>query len=304
MKKLTAKQRKDRGRLLDEWLSNKNELLTNWKNSLDAEINNNFDYSLESLKDLGVYLIDRFESPAELRDLRNSGEVFLINGYINEVFIRNIKGGDWSWLISEYLERSKVEYFYPFIVGMEGLFTINTYDTSLGSMIYSKDTNDLYSYFDNAQHVINEKLASRVVPMPGKGGYSYQHFLLLRDEEVSLTTVGAVLEPYFEKWDEDIKLSFYNEKHLLVDMGKDYYFHFSLDTSEGVIEESKDIAQNYKGEKDKEQIASCKSRIEFWGDEDTDGDYINDFMVILEQLQSNKDIMIFDFRNNVFFDEM
>ena len=72
---------------------------------------------------------------------------------------------------------------------------------------------------------------------------------------------------------------------------------------EEVLAESKEIADNYSGHKNKQEIASCKSRIEFWGDQDDGMDYFNEHLFILEQFMDNEKVLIYDFISGVFFDE-
>jgi hypothetical protein len=54
----------------------------------------------------------------------------------------------------------------------------------------------------------------------------------------------------------------------------------------------------------KDQIRQCASRIEFYGDEDPQMDYFNEQFSLLHQLKDEPGLLIFDYLNNQFIQEM
>ncbi|MGL1889596.1 MAG: hypothetical protein OCD76_23985 [Reichenbachiella sp.] len=304
MKKLTGKARKERELHLREWLKNKDSLLRDWVQSLPSSYAVFLDYSIASLIPLGEYIISRYKTSGDVEDLSNQSEFNLISGYIGEVYIKNMPGNNY-WSINDMPLRVKGVFEFNLLVGNDNIHAFDPFDTCVPSLVYYQERNKIHSIFKVKIDYLQNKLSNRksINTVPGKGGFSYQYFILIKDESFKLNEIKGALKAHYTKKGKEDDVHFYNERHLLVNMGDDYYFHFQLDTSEGVLQESKEISENYKGDKDKSVITSCSSRVEFWGDEDSDGDYINDHMFILEQLMNNEKLMIFDFRNGVFFDE-
>jgi len=302
MNKVTVKELKQREDNLQEWLTNKDLFLGEWIKSLPKEYSISMDFGVDSLLKLGEYIINRYDTPNAILKTENPKEIDAISFYIGEVFIKNISG-DNKWIISDAPVKKEVYNFYFNVDGNFGAF--NPFNSCVPNILYSKESDKIYALFQLKKAYVKDKLveASSDSRIPGKGGFSYQYFILVKDESFELNEVEQALKAYYAKKGSEDRVYFHNERHLLVNMKNDYYFHFQLDTREGVLTESEEIAKNYTGSKDKAIIASCKSRVEFWGDEDSDGDFINDHMYLLEQLIQNDKLLIFDFRNGVFFDE-
>jgi hypothetical protein len=67
--------------------------------------------------------------------------------------------------------------------------------------------------------------------------------------------------------------------------------------------ESQDIAGTFgKHRKDFAEIESSRERIEFYGGDDPDMKYFNDYFSILEKIQSKTPFTIFDANNNEFWE--
>ena len=67
-------------------------------------------------------------------------------------------------------------------------------------------------------------------------------------------------------------------------------------------EESKDIAETFgKNRTDYNRISNSQKRIEFYGEEDFNMDYFNDYLLILENIQREMHVTIFDTDNGKFF---
>ena len=245
--------------------------------------------------------MSKFENKQQLRRDENFD---FVNGwvlYVGDVFIRNDKIRNLKWILQDKPDT------LPSLECPNHANSVVNIKIKLPVILHKRTRDVIYNYFAKNTEYFKENHANEARDsskvLPGKGGFSYQYFILAKDESFELKEIEQALKAYYAKKSSDNKVHFHNERHLLVNMGGDYYFHFQLDTSEGVLLESKEIAENYKGYKDKSVIASCKSRVEFWGDEDPNGDYINDHMYLLEQLIQNEKLLIFDFRNGIFFDE-
>ena len=304
MKKLSPKKLKDREEHLDKWIKNKNKYFEEWIENLPGTLNSQLDFSVKSLNAIGNYLITKYSNPEDIEDSQHSEEVFILTGYVLEVYLRNLQNANWTWGISEYDGRKGDQYYYPFNIGNK-YSTINIFSI-LPSMIYKKEESFLMTYFSLRQESIDElnHMLGLNSLIPSKGGYNYQYFILIRnDEYFNLNQIEQSLKEYNSKKGPQKNIFFHDDKHLLVEMGSDYYFHLQFDVSTDVLQESREIAESYKGNKDKNVISSCKSRVEFWGDEDPDGEFFNEHLFILEILSKNDNLLIYDFKQGIFFDE-
>lgn len=270
------------------------------KDFVGTENESKLDFSADSIKYMSQLIINNFDDPYNFGITTGKDLLDAISIYIGEAYIKNSRGlAVWHAYVGKPVDGQY--YFEAYILfsgGLGGDYSPHHYPYT----IYNKS-------FDNLYNVFNAKIESCVenyksfIPIPGRGGYAYQYFILLKDENFTLQIVEETIQNYNLKFSKGFELSYYNDKHLLVKMSDDYYFHFSFDDSAGLDEESQSIASKYQGEKDKSAIASCKTRIEFWGDEDPNGDFINNHMSLLDLFISNEDIFIYDFRNGMFYDE-
>jgi len=304
VKKLNSKESEERLIWFKDWVSSMPNRLNNWKEQLPKEIKVKLDKTPESLLQLEQFILTKFANPREARDPANSKMLDAVSTYIGEVLRLNLPDKpEWDVELTK-LEGNAEYYFYPYLKRTSPFIGLNPH-TLIPNTIKVREGNKLFTFYEKQLSVYQKKkgvMPSKVIL--GKGGFSYQYFILVKDESFELNEIERTLEAYYAKKGSGDNVYFHNDRHLLVNMEGNYYFHFQLDTSEGVLQESKEIAENYKGDKDKSVIASCKSRVEFWGDEDPEGDYINDHMYLLEQLMQNDKLLIFDFRNGVFLDEL
>ena len=305
MKKLNKKESLERQQWFENWLSTIDKRISSWKDTLEDDLKKELDKSPESLKNLEKYLLVTFQKPSQTRDQVNADLVDAISTYLGQVFIESMPDNHiWEVELVKTGDPSEY-YFYPYLKRENPFIGFNPYYDLIPFAVNKKEGSTIIDFY-NKQLDFYEKEKEDFKPTkvpPGRGGFSYQYFILVKNESFDLKEVEQAIKTYYVKKAAN-NVHFHNEQHLLVNTGDNYYFHFQLDTSEGVLQESKEIAENYTGSKDKTVIASCKSRVEFWGDEDTNGDYINDHMYLLEQLMQNDKLLIFDFRNGVFFDEV
>jgi len=303
MKKINAKESEERLVWFDYWLCSISDRLNNWKESLPNELKVKLDNSPESLIHLEQFILSKFQNPIDARDPVNEKILDAISTYIGEVLRLNLPDKpEWDVELTK-LEVNDEYYFYPYLKRNSPFVGFNPH-TLLPNAIKVREGNKLFGFYEKMLTVYQKKKSIiSTKTLPGQGGFSYQYFILIKNNSFDLNEIALVLQDCYSKKGEGGKVYFHNEKHLLVNMGNNYYFHFQLDTSEGVLQESKEIAQKYNGNKNKDLIASCKNRVEFWGDEDPDADYINDHIYLLEKIMLNDKLMIFDFRNGTFFDE-
>ncbi len=276
------------------------EKINRWKSQFDEQIQTALNFNSESLMVVEKLLLSKFDNKKQLLEKPNQGFVEACILYIGEVFRRNDKIRKLNWIFS-------LDAIFPIL---ECPYYSNSWVDVIKKfpiLLNKRSGTVIYDYFIKNTNYFKENhkdLFKGTQAIPGKGGYGYQYFILVQEESFQLQEIEQVLKNYYAKKGLGDKVSFHSENHLLVDMSNDYYFHFQLEMSESVLQESKEIAESYKGNKDKTTIASCKSRVEFWGDEDPDGDYFNDHMFILEQIMKNEKLLIYDYRNGVFFDEI
>ncbi len=82
---------------------------------------------------------------------------------------------------------------------------------------------------------------------------------------------------------------------------EEYYFYLSVVDETWVIEESREIAQSHGSRNESGVIRECAYRIEFYGDDDLNMDYFNDYFALMEEFQKIPGVIIFDYPNNAFF---
>lgn len=135
-------------------------------------------------------------------------------------------------------------------------------------------------------------------PIPGKHGVSYHH-MILNVHPNSLSDI-------YEQLKKDFKytITWHGQNRIVVQIDDDYCFYFCFNEEEYVLSDAKEIASRYKGSKNKDLIASCKTRIDFWGGDDSyKVAYINYYMFLLDSVNKLNDY-IYWARNNIFYDEI
>ena len=116
---------------------------------------------------------------------------------------------------------------------------------SIPYLINKHKPNGLYealiSHQNKYQKIIDK---SHVKPIPGNGGESYLHYCLLTDNDFDFSSFDSVMNTCFKAQNLPYKATFHNDKRLLIDTGKGYYFHFYYDNTTGVNVGAKEIAAN------------------------------------------------------------
>lgn len=133
---------------------------------------------------------------------------------------------------------------------------------------------------------------------------SYMHFIFWKEKTGDpVRQIGEILKSMYgrnSKLEADVILS---EDRVNLKI-KDYMFTYSLIAEDWVQEESRDIADTFgRKRNDYMIIKESRSRVEFYGDDDPDMDYFNDYLLMLERIQAELPVIIFDTENGKFFDE-
>lgn len=82
---------------------------------------------------------------------------------------------------------------------------------------------------------------------------------------------------------------------------EEYYFYLALVDESWVTEESRAIADNQAKRSESEVIWNCPHRIEFYGDDDLNMNYFNDYFALMEEIRKMPGAIIFDYPNGQFF---
>ena len=134
---------------------------------------------------------------------------------------------------------------------------------------------------------------------------SYMHFIFQKEKSEDLIgKIGNILESMYSQ-DSKNKAEVIVSKDRVSLKFADYQFTYAYIGEDWVQEESRDIADTFgKNRKDQSILRDSKSRIEFYGDDDFDMNYFNDYLLMLERIQRQLPVIIFDTENGHFFDEI
>lgn len=116
---------------------------------------------------------------------------------------------------------------------------------------------------------------------------AYQAFVLLpSDSDASIEEVRRILEDYYSDDERDVTFN-ETENKLTVTIDDEWDLYIDRNSKPHVIRESQEMAEMFAAQRpDKDEIASSGVRLEISTDDDDDMDYFNDYVEILEQLES------------------
>lgn len=131
---------------------------------------------------------------------------------------------------------------------------------------------------------------------------SYSHFLFWDETLIDpMNSIYNSVESFYSK-STSKNVTIIRENDRIEILFPVYKFIFTLNKEDWVQEESKDIAETFgKNRTDYNRISNSKKRIEFYGEEDFNMDYFNDYLLILENIQREMHVTIFDTDNGKFF---
>ncbi len=134
---------------------------------------------------------------------------------------------------------------------------------------------------------------------------SYSHFLFWDETLIEpINTIYKIIDSFYSKHTSK-NITITKELNYIEILFPAYKFTFNLNKEKWVIEESIDIAESFgKKRPDYYRIKNSKERIEFYGKEDFNMDFFNDYLLILENIQREMNVTIFDTDNGKFFDEI
>ena len=256
---------------------NASNTLKNWEKSNRDKFN--MDFSPDSLIGLEQLMLSKIYNQEELVDPENKEFLLGVLFYVGEVFKRNDNIRNLSWVSSpERMPILSCRYYSNSWVTISQKFPL---------IIHERSESVLFNFFKkNISYFIEKghKVKKVDVPIPGTDSKSYQHIiyndscaLKLRDIESRLNS-EKMLELSIRS------IYFHDKNHLLVDMNTGYFFHFETKLNELPP---------------KELEVKCNEVVSFWGDEDINGDFINEYMFILDKLIHDY-IYIFDVRTGIF----
>ena len=312
-RKMTKKELKEHLERFYNWVPTIADRIDLWKKTLPETIASRLDMSKKSLHVLEEYLVDNFTDYTTFFSPSNSQNVDGVCTYIGEVYRANLHGEvTWKSGRDEIIEADPPQLHFPYEICLEFDSRGESPARKIPYILHNRTSNCLLEYLEtgltfNFTHSIEfHEKAKTQIPIPGRGGYSYQHFLLLKNDSYGLKDLENFVSNFYAKRPNSPKVYLANEARLVVEFTKEFCFHFWYDDRPNVVAaESKEIAEEYRnGKKDKAVIAACKRRIEFWGDSDPNGEYFNEHLFLLSEIVNIPDLLVFNFKQGVFYDEM
>ena len=303
MPKISKSQLTQRKQWFSNWIPDVETKVTNWILSLSNEDQEGLDFSIESLNSIEALMLAHFPTnESAFSNLANSSILDIYGSYIGETLKRNhcieliwdcdfSNAGYETWvnfhpyLTSNYTNCSQIINMQYVLHQRTGDKLIKQYLQKEELFLKAKNEDDL----GQNNSIIIDK------------GYSYQHFILCQDNNYTIDQLQNEIKTYNKIKNRNYPVEI-KKNILILKLKEDYNFNFQIDNSEGVEEESKEISESYKGKIDKNLISNCKTRIEFWGDEDDSGNYMNESFFVLEHFAKNEEVLIYNFKNGEFIE--
>lgn len=303
---------------LDNWKNTVDERLNNWMSQFDKGIQDKLDFSPESLKVAEQTLLGEYDEPYPLFIPENFFFLDGFNTYVGEVFRRNDKVRNLYWSHSKDVEN----YHMPILSTDEFSGGSVAPSTKFNFVINVRTGTKMFEFFEkNINYYIeNEQLKryehlkrlemeqTKLIDIDESKGIDYEHFILIKNNEFESRDFMRLLEKYCSLPARKAKLISSDNGLFKIKIRGEYTLHFDFNDADHVLEESQDLAERYEfrdwGNKTKEDVAKCATRIEFWGDEDENGDNINEYMFILSELVKHPDLLVYDINQGVFYDEI
>lgn len=300
----------ERRTFFEQWIKNSEERLNRWFAKLPEQLVEQLNFRSDSLDKVEIYMLDRFDHYMAAFSKDNSEEIDAMVTYIGEVFIRNLPNAYWYIHSDDFKEEIRNELHAAVMIEGFTMYKIFSEIPPILNLRTGKELSKLLQLIQrrileiqnekNNQVLSNEKISIE------ERGFAYQYMFLLTDPKYTLQQLQTWLEAYYQKMiaAQKASLELPLPSHLLLHLGN-YRFHFIHKDEDWVKEESAEMADNYRGSAvSKEQIRQCASRIEFYGDEDPQMDYFNEQFSLLQQLKDEPGLLIFDYLNNQFIQEM
>lgn len=305
---MTQKEYKARQIHFDEWFNNIHRRIGDWKNRLTPSFSSQLDLTPNSLRLVEQWLLEKFDTPQTARNPLNVTLLDEVGTYIGEVFIRNFPESQWR--IAENRASLRISDETPPLVDIPPLGGYDIH-SKIFPLLHFRTGNELIGLYElikkriQSTEIESQTMTNTNIQIENRG-FAYQYMFLLTDPKYTLQQLQTWLEVYYQKMiaAQKASLELPLPSHLLLHLGN-YRFHFIHKDEDWVKEESAEMADNYRGTAvSKDQIRQCASRIEFYGDEDPQMDYFNEQFSLLQRLKDEPGLLIFDYLNNQFIQEM
>lgn len=132
---------------------------------------------------------------------------------------------------------------------------------------------------------------------------AYYRLMVLLSDETTLT-VESLADRLKKRFAYDLNVTVVVEGEkadlLLVQWG-DWSFHLGYESEPHVVIESEEIADHYAASHpEQKKIAACKRRLSMSGDDDPNMDHFNDYLFVMEILESFPGVYLFDPQDGAF----
>lgn len=295
MPRITQKQLRERKVWFSNWLEEKEDKMKNWLKSFPSETQVKLDYSPESLLFLETLILDSFSSSDIFNDKSNTQAIDCFGTYIGETHIRN-HSIELTWDCDfDNLEYDSRVSFFPFLTSN---YVNCSHPINMAYVIHNRLGDDLFKRYNFAEKRFSEakkenRLKTNLFIIEDKG-HSYDHFIF--NDSINFSKLRSAVNKFYKN--KEVVSRNNNKNHIILKFNNSYHFHFSLNNSGSVLTESQEMATDFK--ELPQNISNCKQRVEFWGDEDMNGNYLNESLLILEHITSNLQMMAIDIKTGTY----
>lgn len=129
---------------------------------------------------------------------------------------------------------------------------------------------------------------------------SYTHLAYLKPGQIlNLETLKNNITSRYSSIKNNTPPTITEEANMIkIALNKNYNFYITLVTASHVATEARETAEqlekDWAGESyDKEELKQATARLDFYGDDDTDMEYFNDSLFILEEIEKLGNTIIF-----------
>lgn len=296
-----------------DWVASIEERITEWKQTLPPDIANKLNgLRPNSLIILENYIIHKYENYKNFIDDELAYNAAL--SYAGEMFRKAFGYAEWYMeLRVEHNEKNSPIFAKPgILIKSQPVIVLNFWRAfsakkeksinqnftlakrllaALSSEVKYESTYGTEST-DYWKEIKGEAIEEK--PKVIDKGRSYENFILLVDSNFQLFEAANLIKATFDKRKKvTVSYQFVNNGYFKLILESDYEFHFQMNRAKHIVEESKEMARDHKGKLDREKIAQCEARIEFWGDED-DMLYFNELSWILQAFSDQSKFFVFD----------
>lgn len=297
----------------DLWVSSIDERISQWKETIPNTVSNKLNgLRPNSLIELEKYIIERYDNYQVFLDDNFAYNAAL--SYAGEIFKISFGYAEWYMeLRQEYNDKNSQSYAKPgILIKSQPVIILNFW-----SAFSAKKRNSLYTNFTLSNRLLAaltgelkyediygqnatdywKEIKGLAVEKQSNfidKGRSYEHLILFTQSNLQLFEMANLAKSIFDKQTQSgLSYQFVNNDYFKLRLQSGYEFHFRMDRSKHIIEESKEMAADHKGCLDKAKIGQCAARIDFWGDGD-DMLYFYELGLILQAFSDRTKFFIYD----------